>query len=149
MADAERVGALVAGAGWVVITGGRAAGVMDAASRGAAAAGGLTIGVLPGAGAGEASPGVRVALTTGLGEARDAIVAIGSEALVACGMSAGTAAEVALALRAGRPVVLVRPDDASAAFFRRLDGERVRVARGPDDVVPILAAVVEPPAASP
>ena len=45
---AERLGALIANEGWTTLTGGMAAGVMDAALRGASAAGGLTVGVLPG-----------------------------------------------------------------------------------------------------
>ena len=43
-ATAFELGKLIAGEGWVLLTGGRRAGVMEAASRGARAGGGLTVG---------------------------------------------------------------------------------------------------------
>src|SRR5262249_40109964 len=86
--------------------------------RGAKRAGGLTVGILPTADAATASPDVDIVLTTGLGEARNAVIALSGDALVACGMSAGTASEVALALRAGKPVLLLNADSASIDFFR-------------------------------
>ena len=74
VAAAFEVGALAAGAGWVVLTGGRAAGVMDAASRGARSAGGIAVGVLPDADAARASPALDIAIVTALGEMRDQVV---------------------------------------------------------------------------
>ena len=126
---ARRVGQLVAAVGWVTLTGGWNAGVMDAASRGAREAGGLTVGLLPGRDAEGVSPGVEVAIPTGLGEARNNLVVLASDALVCCGMSAGTASEAALALRAGKPLVLVAPARETAAFLRSLRrGEPIAVA---------------------
>jgi hypothetical protein len=117
IADATTVGRLVAERGWVTLTGGRAVGVMAAATRGAADAGGLTIGVLPGTDKRHAAPDVAVALATGLGEARNAVLVSAADAVIACGMSNGTASEVALALRAAKLTVLVRPDADTRAFF--------------------------------
>ncbi len=117
---ARRVGALVAAAGWVTLTGGWSTGVMDAASRGAREAGGLTVGLLPGRDPDGASPAVDVLIPTGLGEARNNLVVLASDALVCCGMSAGTASEAALALRAGKPLVLVAPADGTLSFLRSL-----------------------------
>src|SRR5262245_18860428 len=74
MADAEAVGRLLAERGWVTVTGGRAAGVMAAAAAGATAGGGMAIGLLPGADPQDAAPGLTVALATGLGEARNAVL---------------------------------------------------------------------------
>ena len=45
---AYELGKLIAENGWILLTGGRNVGVMDAASLGAKSAGGLTIGILPG-----------------------------------------------------------------------------------------------------
>jgi uncharacterized protein (TIGR00725 family) len=45
--NAFALGSAIANEGWVVLTGGRNRGVMDAANRGAKAAGGLTVGILP------------------------------------------------------------------------------------------------------
>jgi hypothetical protein len=101
--DAEAVGRGLAERGAIVVTGGRG-GVMAAASRGAASAGGVVVGVLPGLDRGEANEWVTVALTTGLGELRNGLVARAADAVVAVGGAYGTLSEIALALQAGTPV---------------------------------------------
>jgi hypothetical protein len=101
--DAEAVGRGLAERGAIVVTGGRG-GVMAAASRGAASAGGVVVGVLPGLDRSEANEWVTVALTTGLGELRNGLVARSADALVAVGGAYGTLSEIALALQAGTPV---------------------------------------------
>jgi uncharacterized protein (TIGR00725 family) len=78
---------------------------MEAACRGAHAAGGTTVGILPGADRAAANPFVDVAIPTGLGEARNALVVRSVDALVAVGGGHGTLSEIALALKAGKPVV--------------------------------------------
>jgi hypothetical protein len=105
---ARALGRAVAERGAVLLTGGRG-GVMEAASRGARDAGGLTIGILPGAGAAESPPNpyVEVALYTGLGEARNWVNVCASDALIAVGGGFGTLSEIALALKARKPVVLL------------------------------------------
>ncbi|HEV2075345.1 MAG TPA: LOG family protein, partial [Thermoleophilaceae bacterium] len=80
-------------------------GVMEAASRGAREEGGATVGILPGPDRGAANPHVQVALATGLGEARNALVVRAADALIAVGGGFGTLSEIALALKAGTPVV--------------------------------------------
>ena len=114
---AYRIGGLIAAEGWVTLTGGWNAGVMHAASRGAREAGGLTLGLLPSRDTEGASPAVELAIPTGLGEARNNLVVLASDALVCCGMSPGTASEAALAIRAGKPLILVAPSPATRAFF--------------------------------
>jgi uncharacterized protein (TIGR00725 family) len=101
---AEAVGRALAEAGAALICGGRG-GVMEAACRGAKAAGGLTIGVLPGANRDQANPYVDVAIVTGLGEARNAVIARSAQAVIAIGGSYGTLSEIAFALRLDTPVV--------------------------------------------
>ena len=140
IAAAERIAELAARAGWIVSCGGRNSGVMAAAARGAARGGGVSIGILPSSDSSDAAPELTVALATGLGEARDAVVASSGEVLVACGMSAGTAAEVALAIKAGRPVVLIRPERTSREFFRGLGGDRVRIAASADEALAYISA---------
>jgi uncharacterized protein (TIGR00725 family) len=78
---------------------------MEAACRGARGAGGTTLGLLPGADRADANSHVSVAVPTGLGEARNALVVRAADALVAIGGGYGTLSEVALALRAGKPVI--------------------------------------------
>ncbi|MGQ0537812.1 MAG: cytochrome [Gemmatimonadaceae bacterium] len=135
---AEALGELLAAAGWVVLTGGRACGVMDAACRGAKrVAGSLTIGVLPGADD-VPSDHVDVVIRSDLGYARNNVNVLSSDVVVACGVEGpGTASEVALALKNRRPVVLMAPGPAARAFFLELgdSGTRVRVVQSPEDAV--------------
>ena len=105
--QAEEAGAAVAEAGAILVCGGLG-GVMEAACRGARSRGGVTVGLLPGAEREDANGWVTVALPTGLGEARNALVVRAADALVAIGGGWGTLSEVALALRAGLPVCGVR-----------------------------------------
>ncbi len=107
---AEMLGRAVAREGWVLLSGGYG-GVMEAASRGAREAGGLVIGLLMGTDPLEGNPHLTVALPTGLGHVRNALVVQSSWALVAVGWSLGTLNELSLALRIGKPVVgLFQPD---------------------------------------
>jgi uncharacterized protein (TIGR00725 family) len=101
---AEAVGRALAEAGAVVVCGGLG-GVMEAACRGAKDGGGTTVGVLPTANRADANQYVDVALATGLGEARNALIVRSVDALVAVGGEYGTLSEIALALKAGKPVV--------------------------------------------
>jgi uncharacterized protein (TIGR00725 family) len=78
---------------------------MEAACRGAAAAGGTTVGILPGLERSAANPHVDVAVATGLGEARNALVVRAADAVIAVGGSYGTLSEIALGLKAGKPVI--------------------------------------------
>jgi len=142
MDDAALIGELVAKAGWGVLTGGRVAGVMGAAAKGASAAGGLTVGLLPTSDTLGASPAVDVVLATGLGEARNAVIALSANACVVCGMNAGTASEVALAIRGKKPVVLLRADEVTAKFFRMLDSEVVRTAMSAGEAIEMLRSVL-------
>jgi len=101
---AEEVGAGLAAAGVVVVTGGLG-GVMEAASRGARSRRGRTLGILPGDDRDAANGWVEIAVATGLGELRNGLVVRAADAVVAIGGGHGTLSEVALALKLGRPVV--------------------------------------------
>ena len=111
---AGEVGRLLAGRGWVVVTGGLG-GVMEAAARGASEAFGLTVGLLPGDRRESGNPYLSVAIPTGLGEMRNALLVRACDGIVAVGCSWGTLSEIALAVRTGVPVVAIDcwelPDD--------------------------------------
>jgi len=101
---AAEVGRLVAERGAVLVCGGLG-GTMESACRGAKEGGGLTVGILPGPDRSAANPFVDVALPTGLGEARNALVVRAADVVIAIGGGYGTLSEIALALKAGKPVV--------------------------------------------
>lgn len=101
---AEVVGRGIARAGAVLVCGGLG-GVMAAACRGARAEGGRTIGLLPGLRREDANEWVDVAIPTGLGEARNAVIVRAADVLIAIGGEYGTLSEIALALKTGVPVV--------------------------------------------
>jgi hypothetical protein len=77
---------------------------MEAACRGARGGGGTTVGLLPGTDRGTANEFVDVAIPTGLGEARNALVVRAADALIAVGGGYGTLSEIALALKGGKRV---------------------------------------------
>ena len=102
--QARAIGRLLAERGCVVVTGGLG-GVMDAASEGARSAGGQVVAILPGSDPASATPHADLAIATGMGDARNAILANTAEAFVAVAGSYGTLSEIAFALKRGKPVV--------------------------------------------
>lgn len=101
---AEEVGRELARRGCVLVCGGRG-GVMAAACKGAREAGGHTIGIMPGPDASDMNPWVEFPVVTGIGYARNAIVALSGNAVIAIDGSYGTLSEIAHALIFDRPVV--------------------------------------------
>ena len=101
---AAEIGRLLAESGCVVVTGGLDE-VMAAAHRGAKSAGGATIAILPGESRSAANPWADHVVVTGIGHARNLAVAASGDVVIAVGGSYGTLAEMAFALRLGRPVV--------------------------------------------
>jgi hypothetical protein len=140
---ASELGGLIARERWVLLTGGRNAGVMDAAATGAQKGGTLTVGILPSDDATSVSPGVDIAIISGIGEARNLINVLSSRVVFVCGMSPGTASEVALALKTERDVILIQPSPESRAFWTSLDARRIHVAAGPPEAVDIARRLIE------
>jgi uncharacterized protein (TIGR00725 family) len=103
---AEKVGREIAQRGATLICGGRG-GVMEAACRGAREAGGHTIGIMPGRGHGDSPPNphVEFPIFTGMGFARNVIVVLSADAVIAIDGSYGTLSEIAYALINDLPVV--------------------------------------------
>ena len=101
---AESVGRELARRGATLVCGGLG-GVMEAACRGAKSEGGLTIGILPGFNRREANPYVDIPVVTGLGGARNVIVVLTSQAVIAVDGEYGTLSEIAYALKLGIPVI--------------------------------------------
>jgi uncharacterized protein (TIGR00725 family) len=103
---AGAVGKALAEQGCTLVCGGLG-GAMAAASRGAKSAGGTTIGIIPGYDDRAANPWIDHVICTGIGQARNALVVATGQAVIAVGGGWGTLSEIALALRLGRPAVLL------------------------------------------
>lgn len=141
--NAFTLGRLIAERGWVLLTGGRNEGVMDAANKGAKSAGGLTVGILPSTHDDDTSDFVDISVITGMGSARNNINVLSSAVIIACGIGAGTASEIALALKAQKHVVLLTEDQAAIEFFRGLDKDRVAKVGDPYEAVRYASMILQ------
>lgn len=101
---AERMGAELARLGLQLLCGGKN-GVMEAACKGCLDAGGMPIGLLPDEEWTAANDYCFVPIPTGIGPARNAIIARGCQVLIAIGGGHGTLSEMALGLHFDRPVL--------------------------------------------
>ncbi|UCH10155.1 MAG: DNA-binding protein [Fidelibacterota bacterium] len=104
---ARELGQALANEGWIVLNGGRDAGVMAAVSAGAASVGGTVIGILPDKDLSRASPDLTIPIRTGLGDGRNVLNILSSDIVVALPGSAGTLSEIALALKHQKPLLLL------------------------------------------
>ena len=132
---AFEVGKLIALEGWVLLSGGRDVGVMDAAHQGAKSAHGLTIGILPTEDTAGMSTAVDIPIVTGMGQARNNINVLSSEVLIACGLGAGTASEIALAIKAQKRVILLGGNQEGRAFFKSLGKDGVYLVDNPQQAI--------------
>jgi len=107
---AEEVGRRLAEAGATVVCGGLA-GVMEAASRGAAQAGGEVIGIVPGISVEDANPYCTHAVASAIGYARNLAVVASGDVAIAVGGEWGTLSEIGHARTFGRTVVALRSWD--------------------------------------
>ena len=122
---ARALGREIAAANAVLVCGGLR-GTMEAVARGAAEAGGTVVGLLPTYAHRDGNRWLDVALPTGLGHARNVLVAAAGDALVALPGEHGTLSEIAFARVLGRPVIAL-------GAWRSVDG--VAYARTPADAV--------------
>jgi len=101
---AEEMGRLIARHHAVLVTGGLG-GVMNAASKGAKELNGFVIGILPGNDKEDANPYVDIPIVTGLGEARNIIIARTCDCAVAINGKYGTLSEIAYCLMFNKPII--------------------------------------------
>jgi uncharacterized protein (TIGR00725 family) len=129
------LGKAIATEGWITLTGGRSFGVMAASLKGATEVGGLTIGVLPGDSDQNSSENAQIKIITSMGSGRNYISVLTSHLVVVLGMAAGTASEVALALKSKRKVILLNQDEITIRFFKNLGSYNVLVSETVDDTI--------------
>ena len=131
--QAEEIGRGLARAGAIMVCGGLG-GTMEAAARGALAEGGLAVGLLPGSTRADANPHLSVAIPTGMGEMRNALIVRAADALIAVAGEFGTLSEIAFALKTGVPVVGLGTWELSKGGRPAEPDPIVRV-RSPDEAV--------------
>ena len=122
---AREVGRLLARGGAVVINGGYG-GVMAAVSEGAASEGGFVVGILPETDREGANPHLSLALATGLGQARNAVIVTAADSVIAIGHGWGTLSEIAFARKLGRPVFALDTWDVKGLEAVKTPAEAVR-----------------------
>ena len=138
-AVAEEIGSGLAALGLTVLCGGRE-GVMEAVCRGVAAGGGLSIGLLPDDHWDKANSFVSIPLASGIGVARNAVIARASLCLVAIGGGHGTLSEIAFGLQFGRPVFALARAPQVAGVKLLANWPEVE-----DSVCRVVLDLVEPP----
>jgi uncharacterized protein (TIGR00725 family) len=138
---AEAVGCEIARRGATLVCGGRG-GVMEAACRGARAEGGHTIGIMPGRGHEDSPPNqyVEFPVFTGMGFARNVMVVLSGDAVIAIDGSYGTLSEISYALIHQIPVVGIDTWDFN---YRGYDGETITRVYDPAEAVDIAIARAE------
>ena len=119
------LGVAIAESGYILLTGGRKEGVMDAAAKGAKSKGGLTIGILPGTNTDGMSDAVDIPVFTGMHNARNNINVLSSKVVIACGLGAGTLSEIMLAVKSGIPIILLCTNELTKKFLNELSGPSI------------------------
>ncbi len=137
---AEECGRIAAAHGATILTGGLG-GVMAAAERGARAGGGRAAALLPGDDRAAHRGTADMVIATGVGEARDLALVATADAVIAIGGGWGTLAEIGLARKLGRPVVLLQTWDVRAPEGWDQGGSLPRAETAGDAVALALAAV--------
>jgi uncharacterized protein (TIGR00725 family) len=132
--DAAEVGRLLVATDCIVVCGGLG-GVMEAVARGVHDAGGTCIGLLPGIDATDAAEAVSIAIPTGLGEMRNALIARCTAGMIAIGGAFGTLSEIGFALRLGRPVAALRTWDIRSPSGYPPEDDVLHRASSPADAV--------------
>lgn len=136
----EKLGAAVVKEGWGIVCGGMG-GFMEAVCKGAKLCAhtfeGATVGILPGTEASTANIWVDITVPTGLNFARNSLVVLSGDVVVAVGGGVGTMSEIGYAWQYGKPVVAV---DSLGGWAAELAGKTLDLRRV-DKVIP--AATVE------
>ena len=108
---------------------------MEAAARGAAEAGGISLGILPGDDRSKANPYITASIPTGFSHGRNYLVVKSGEGVIAVGGGAGTLSEIGLAIKLGRPLVLVDSLDIDSLG---VPGAESTSASGPAEAVAVI-----------
>lgn len=121
---AQEVGQLIADRGHTLVCGGLS-GVMEAACRGATEHDGETIGILSDDEPQTANPYVDIPIATGIGHARNAMVVMNGDAVIAIGGSGGTLSEIGYSAVYDRPIASLGSHNVAGVTVVDSPGEAV------------------------
>ena len=140
---AYELGFLIAENNWVLLSGGMKKGVMDAVNKGAKANGGLTLGILSNDDPNTYSEYVDIAVITNMKSGRNYLNALSSYVIIACGISAGTVSEIALALQANKQIILLADDKESKVFFKKLGKNSIHIVKNPKEAILLTKKILD------
>jgi uncharacterized protein (TIGR00725 family) len=141
--NAYLLGKFIAENGWILLTGGRNAGVMHSASKGTKKGNGLTVGILPGNDYDSLSEYVDIPVITGLGNARNNVNVLSSTIIVACGIGPGTVSEIALAIKAGKEIILLVNNENTSKFFTDLGDKKIHIVKNVNEAYALIINLVK------
>lgn len=143
---ALEVGREIAKADAVLITGGKG-GVMNAASKGAKDGNGFTVGILPESILEHANPNVDVAITTGIGYARNYINICSGDAIISIGGGGGTLSEIGFAIALKKPLILLKGTggvtDLIAREISKMETTNITVAENASEVMKLISSAIK------
>jgi uncharacterized protein (TIGR00725 family) len=137
------VGNEIALSGSVLVCGGLG-GVMEAACRGAKEANGTTVGIIPQDNFSFANQFCDIVICTGIGFARDFIVATSSDAIIAIGGGIGTLIEMSVGYMIKKKVIAISPSGGVSDIYagKYLDErKRVLIESAPDAKAAVQAVL--------
>jgi uncharacterized protein (TIGR00725 family) len=137
---AYRLGSMIAKKGWILLNGGRNAGIMKASAKGAFDHGGLTVGILPDDNCDRVSEYIKIPIITGMGNARNCVNVLSSNVIVACPGGLGTLSEIALALKSSKTVILLN-FDGEKALKHYNNKDLLHYAKTPEEVIDIIKKI--------
>lgn len=144
MNNAFELGKYCAEHGYVTLTGGLKAGIMDEALRGAKQQNGLTVGIMPTDDKSKYSEYIDIPIVTTAKSGRNITEVLTSDLLIACGISAGTSSEISLAIKPGKPIVLVGMDDITNNFYRQLiPSNQLNIVNNYQEAIQVIERIFE------
>lgn len=142
---AWEVGREIAKADAVLITGGRG-GVMNAVSKGAKDGKGLTVGILPDSILEHANPHIDIAITTGIGYARNFINVCSGDAIISISGGGGTLSEIGFAIALKKPLILLKGTggvtDLIAREISTMETTNIEVAENASEAIKLIISAM-------
>ncbi len=144
---ARKIGQLIAKNGYILACGGMG-GVMEAACKGCKEENGLTIGILPTRNKKDSNPYVDIKIPTALGHARNTLVVLTGDGIIAVSGSAGTLSEICFAWVYKKPIVVLTGVEGWSAKMadQKLDhrrSDKIYPASTPEEAVEKIINLIE------